>query len=224
MLKINGQIVKTPESEYGAFVASSSRPGNGDMASVRISPSRIYGPWDDGFVLDRHTVSSAPTGDPYRWDTKRTELGQLVYELKYVKNWGALQSIVETAEDFIKNQWEGLPALDCIVPAPPSLSARGLQPVVEVARVLAEQLGIEICENAVMKTAATPQMKNLNDWAQRRQTLREAIQKGTANIQTKRVLVLDDLIESGATLGRVTDVLRSAGASEVYALALTRTK
>jgi len=95
---------------------------------------------------------------------------------------------------------------------------------VEVARVLAEQLGIEICENAVMKTAATPQMKNLNDWAQRRQTLREAIQKGTANIQTKRVLVLDDLIESGATLGRVTDVLRSAGASEVYALALTRTK
>jgi len=194
------------------------------MPPVTISPGRIHGPWDDGFSLDRHTVSSTPTGDPYRWDTKRTELGQLVYELKYGNNWGALQLIVETAEDFIRNQWEGLPALDCIVPAPPSVSARGEQPVVKIARTLATRLGTEICENAVVKVCATPQMKNVGDWAQRRQTLREAIQKGPANVQGKRVLVLDDLTESRATLGRVTDVLRSAGASEVYALALTRTK
>lgn len=147
-----------------------------------------------------------------------------MYELKYGNNWAALELIVETAEEFIRNQWEGLPVLDCIVPAPPSVSRRGRQPVVEIARSLASRLGIGITENAVVKVRVTPQMKNVGDWAQRRQTLREAIQKGTANLERKRVLVLDDLTESRSTLGRVTDVLRSAGASEVYALALTRTK
>jgi|HubBroStandDraft_6_1064221.scaffolds.fasta_scaffold14439_5 competence protein ComFC len=194
------------------------------MSPVKLSPVRIHGPWNDGYALDRHTISSTPTGDPYRWDTKRTELGQLVYELKYGNNPGALQSIVETAEDFVRNHWEGLPELDCIVPAPPSVSARGLQPVVAIARALATRLGIGVCENAVAKIAVTPQMKNMSDWAQRRQTLREAIQKGAANVEGKQILILDDLTESRSTLGRVTDVLRSAGASEVYALALTRTK
>jgi competence protein ComFC len=195
------------------------------MPPIKLSPIRIHGPWNDGYALDRHTISSTPTGDPYnRWDTKRTELGQLVYELKYGNNPGALQLIAETAEDFVRNHWEGLPALDCIVPAPPSVSARGLQPVVEIALVLATRLGIAVCENAVAKIAVTPQMKNIDDWAQRRQTLREAIQKGSANVEGKLVLVLDDLTESRSTLGRVTDVLRAAGASEVYALALTRTK
>jgi competence protein ComFC len=195
------------------------------VAPVKLSPVRlVWGPWDDGYTLDRHTISSVPTGDPYRWDTKRTELGQLVYELKYGKNWGALELIVETAEDFIRNQWEGLPTLECIVPAPPSVSARGLQPVIEIARALAGRLDIEVCENAVVKIRPTSQMKNVGDWAQRRQTLREAIQRGTGNVEGKRVLIFDDLMESGSTLTRVTDVLRSAGATEVYALALTRTR
>ncbi len=194
------------------------------MSVVKLNPVRIHGPWNDGYALDRHTISSTPTGDPYRWDTKRTELGQLVYELKYGHKPGALQSIVETVEDFVRNQWEGLPVLDCIVPAPPSVSTRGLQPVVAIARALATRLGTEICENAVAKVAVTPQMKNIGDWAQRRQTLRETIQKGTANVEGKQILIVDDLTESRSTLGRVTDVLRLAGASEVYALALTRTK
>jgi competence protein ComFC len=195
------------------------------VAPVKLSPVRlVWGSWDDGYTLDRHTISSVPTGDPYRWDTKRTELGQLVYELKYGKNWGALELIVETAEDFIRNQWEGLPALDCIVPAPPSVSARGLQPVAAIARALASRLNVEVCDKAVEKIRPTLQMKNVGDWAERRQTLREAIQRGTGNVEGKRVLIFDDLMESGSTLGRVTDVLRSAGASEVYALALTRTR
>lgn len=195
------------------------------MLIVKTNPIRLWGgTWNDGFALDRHTVASVPTSDPYRWATTRTELGQLVYELKYGNDWGALQSIVDTAEDFIRNGWQGLPGLDIVVPAPPSVTVRGAQPVVEIARDLARRLGISFCENAVLKTHATPQMKNVNDLAQRRQMLRETIQQGTANVQGKEVLILDDLYQSGATLGRVTDVLQTARASEVYVLALTRTK
>lgn len=194
------------------------------MAVVEIRPISIHGSWNHGFALDRHTVSSVPTGDPYHWDTTRTMLGQLVYQFKYSHDRSALESIVDTAEDFLRNRWEGLLPIDYIVPVPPSLASRQFQPVLEIGRALALKLGVTLRADLVTKVSATPQMKNVGDWAQRRQMLRQAIQKGTGSLEDKSVLVLDDLIESGSTLGRVTDILRSIGASEVYALALTKTK
>ncbi|MGH9740206.1 MAG: hypothetical protein ACRD4Q_16475 [Candidatus Acidiferrales bacterium] len=54
------------------------------MTAVKTNPMRLAsGPWVDGFVLDYHTISSTPTGDPYyRFDTKRTPLGELLYQTK----------------------------------------------------------------------------------------------------------------------------------------------
>ena len=194
------------------------------MAIVAVSPIRITGSWNDGFALDRHTISSVPTGDPYHWDTTRTELGQLVYQLKYLGDRNALESIVDTAGDFLKNRWEGLLPVDGLVPVPPSVSSRNFQPAVEIGQALASRLKIPFRTDLIAKISVTPQMKNVGDWAERRQMLRQAIQKGPGSFEGKTALVFDDLVESGSTLGRVTDVLRSMGASEVYALALTKTR
>jgi competence protein ComFC len=187
---------------------------------------KIYGPWMDGYALDRHTISSIPTGDPYHpFETKRTELGELLYRLKYRGEAEAIGPLVETAEDFMRNYWKGLPAVDCVVPAPASVGTRAVQPVVQLARALASRLGVQTCEDAVSKVASTQQMKNIEDWSERRRLLREAIQKGPADVRRKSILLFDDLIESGSTLVRVAEVLlNEAGASHVYALVLTRTK
>lgn len=55
------------------------------MSAAKINPIKLPPrPWVDGYVLDYHTVSSTPTGDPYyRFDTKRTELGELLFRMKY---------------------------------------------------------------------------------------------------------------------------------------------
>lgn len=186
------------------------------MPLARIDPVRLYGgTWDEGFALDYYTRGP--------WDT-RTELGSLVHELKYSNDWGALQPLVETAEHFIRHLWEGLPRLDLIVPAPPFALNRRAQPVLAIARELAARLESDVRENAVAKTRATQEMKYIRDWGERHQTLREAIQRGPASVLNKRALVFDDVTQSQATLRRITDVLQAAGASEVYALALTRTK
>ena len=220
------------------------------MPPVPINPTRITGPWTDGYVLDRHTISSTPTGDPiYRFDTKRTELGELLYQFKYggKPQPGAydpfaphpvpsalqgpmdsakidlMQGIVDTVHDFLEKRCATWPSFDCIVPAPPSLK-REVQPVVAIARELAARLGLPLCENAVVKAKPTSQMKNV-DKADRPRVLSEAIQKGPADVRGKRVLLVDDLIESGATLRRATEVLlRDGSAAAVYALVLTRTK
>lgn len=194
------------------------------MTAVKIKPVRLpRTPWADGYVLDYHTVSSTPTGDPYyRFDTKRTELGELLYRLKYRKRGSAvLTDIIDTAEQFLK-EWK--PPVELLVPAPPSLT-RETQPAVEIARELASRLGLPLSEKAVIKIKATPQMKNIDDWAERQTVLTEAIQAGPDNVKGKSVLLIDDLIESGSTLRRTAEVLlKDAGARAVYALVLTRTK
>jgi predicted amidophosphoribosyltransferase len=54
--------------------------------------------------------------------------------------------------------------------------------------------------------------------------LSAAIQPGTDSVQGRRVLLVDDLWETGSTLRRVAEVLGTMGAPEVRALAMTRTK
>jgi predicted amidophosphoribosyltransferase len=82
-----------------------------------------------------------------------------------------------------------------------------------------------LLENAVVKVKATPQMKNIDDWAERQRVLAEAVQSGKDGVRGKSILVFDDLIESGATLRRGDEVLLKEGvARAIYALVLTRTK
>lgn len=194
------------------------------MATVKIKPMKLPPtPWVEGYVLDYHTVSSTPTGDPYyRFDTKRTELGELLFRLKYRGGGSAvLNDIVDTVQQFVEG-WK--PAVDCVIPAPASLM-RKTQPAVEIACQLAARLGLPVCEEAVSKVKTTPQMKNIDDWSERQKVLAEAIQPGRSDVRGKAILLIDDLIESGSTLRRTAEVLlKDGGARSIYALVLTRTK
>jgi hypothetical protein len=55
------------------------------MASPKFTPRRINGAWREGFALDLHTLSSEYVGDDEfghpRFDTIRTEIGELLYQL-----------------------------------------------------------------------------------------------------------------------------------------------
>ncbi len=193
---------------------------------VKIDPRKIAGPWVEAFTLDRHVESSVPVGTTPRgytaFDTKRTDLGELVYQLKYGAKKGVLEGIIAAAEEFVRGRWRL--HFDYVVPAPPSI-IRKTQPVVEIARGLADRLGIVTCENAVTKVKSTSQMKNVKDWAERKKLLEEAIQKGSGDVEGKHILLVDDLMESGSTLRRVADVLlNDGGAASIHALVLTRTK
>ena len=56
------------------------------MAVVEVHPEPIDGPWIEGFVLDRHVISSRPigyVGEHMQFETTRSALGELVYQLKY---------------------------------------------------------------------------------------------------------------------------------------------
>jgi competence protein ComFC len=156
-----------------------------------------------------------------QFDTKRTELGELVYQLKFRGKKDAVAVIADVAKQFALGRWGG--EFDVVVPAPPSV-ARGFQPLVEIARALATGLGIPLREDVIKKAKVTPQMKNIAV-PERDRLLHDAIQNGPGDITGQRILLIDDVIESGATLRRVAEVLLSeAGAQSVHALVITRTK
>jgi hypothetical protein len=159
------------------------------MVAVPIKPMKLPSkPWVEGYVLDYHTISSTPTGDPYyRFDTKRTELGERLFQLKYRRGGPAMVSdIVDTVEKFV-GEWQ--PPVEGVVPAPASLNRKS-QPVIEVAAELARRLRLPFYEGAVKKAKPTPQMKNIDDWAERQTVLREAVQAGEAEVKGKVVLAV----------------------------------
>jgi len=191
------------------------------MAVVDTNPERIEGPWVEGFVLDRHVISARPLGylgDHMQFDTTRSALGELVYQLKY-RNGGA-DDIIDTAAAFVLERWPD--RIDCIVPPPPSLH-RARQPMRLIADGLAARIGVPVHADAVVKATATQQMKNVPLY-ERGPLLGAAIQPGTESVRGLRVLVVDDLWETGSTLRRVAEVLSGMGATEIRALAMTRTK
>lgn len=191
------------------------------MATVETHPERIDGPWIEGFVLDRHVISSRPVGylgEHMQFDTTRSALGELVYQLKY--KGGPPDDIIETASAFVEERWTG--SIDCVVSPPPSLH-RAKQPAVVIADGIARNLGVMNKLAAVLKATATPQMKNVA-LAERAPLLSVAIRPGTDSVDGMRVLIVDDLWETGNTMRRVAEVLGAMGASEIRALAMTRTK
>ena len=190
---------------------------------MNLNSRPLSGGWDDGVSLDRHIVSSDflgynEYGHPL-FDTKRTELGELLYRRKYRADRSAIAPIAQEVRDFVL-KWQ--PSVEVIVPTLPSRK-RLLQPVPEIASEAAKLLGIAIDQDSVRKIKETAELKNV-EYAKRLELLAGAYSVEADNLRGKEVLLLDDLYQSGATLNAFARVLREAGAARVFVLALTRAR
>jgi competence protein ComFC len=145
----------------------------------------------------------------------------MVYRLKYRHDDAVLESIVEAAVDFL-SRWK--PPVEMLVPAPPSNMARRNQPVLEVAKRISEKMSVSLCDMCVQKIKATGQMKDL-DFSKRIEVLSDAYAVDAEAISGRRLLLFDDLYDSGATANMLTKALLGHGGAEaVYLLTLTQTR
>ena len=195
------------------------------MSLVKIDPMKLPGPWADGYVLERqHTLSSEflghdSFGNP-QFDTKRSELGDLVFRLKNRNDKSTVDSIADTAIEFIK-AWA--PPIDLIVPIPPS-RARAYQPVVEIAMAIGARLRRPMSAACIRKVKETPELKDVFDYGQRIKLLDGALEADAGAVDGKDILLVDDLYRSGATATVVATALLAAGARSVHMLAMTKTR
>jgi ComF family protein len=113
---------------------------------------------------------------------------------------------------------------DLIVPmplAPARLAGRGFNQAQEMARVIAAQSGIPLLPHACRKVVDTPPQAAL-PWKERAKNVRRVF-VCDADLQGKRVAVVDDVLTTGATLNELARVLRRAGAASVRGWVVART-
>ena len=107
------------------------------------------------------------------------------------------------------------------------LAARGFNQSAELARLVAPALGASLAPDLVQRVRATPEQSRL-DAAARRRNLAGAFavsarpQGRAAERAPPRVLVLDDVVTTGATVRELSLTLRAAGCEEVVVLAIAR--
>ena len=184
----------------------------------------IQGAWKQGYALDLHTLNSTFLGyDEYghaRFDSTRSEVGELLYRLKYGQDASAADEIAQTARHLL-GRWKL--EVDMVVPVPPT-SQRALQPVPVLARKIAQLMGVNYAE-CVTRVKDIAQLKKVTDLDQRAELLDGAHGVDAALTAGKSVLLFDDLFRSGATMNAITAALYEEGkAAAVYALTVTRTR
>jgi len=192
---------------------------------TKIAPKKISGEWNDGYALDFHTLMSTLVGyDEFgheRYLTTYTEIGELLYGLKYRGDRSKIAAIVDIAAEFVTSKkWK----VDLVIPVPPSKS-RHFQPVMALAEGLARKLGVKFCGDCIVKVRDTPELKNEFDPVKRAKSLKGAFNANGVEVKRKAVLLFDDLYRSGATANEICSTLiRNGGASAIYVLTVTKTR
>lgn len=140
----------------------------------------VNGNWSKGLVLGLHTLKSTFLGNDEfgkpRFDTTRTAIGEFVYKLKYKNDSDAVAKII----GMIKSNIKGIDKFDFIIPIPPSNTRRKNQPVLFVSRALSNEFKVPILENALIKIRSNTEIKNVSDFEQRKNILKDVMQLNKA--------------------------------------------
>ncbi|MBQ3423070.1 MAG: ComF family protein [Romboutsia sp.] len=194
---------------------------------MSINPSIICGNWDIGYSLDRHTLFSVYCGeDEYGhpiFDTTRSDLGELMYQLKYHQDISIIDEIMNLISPFL-DKFSKKYSINAIIPVPPSNTNRTFQPVSILAEYIGNYLGKKVFYDFISKTNNT-QLKGLDSEAKRK-AIKGSIAKHQHFISNNvNVLIVDDLYQTGSTLNEIVDVLRTdPNINEIYVLTITRTR
>jgi ComF family protein len=112
--------------------------------------------------------------------------------------------------------------IDAVLPVPLHWRRRwfrGFNQAVEIGKPVAKQLGVPLV-NAVYRRRATPFQSGLSA-RERASNLKSAfVVRGS--LPYRHVLIVDDVITTGATVRQVARVLKRAGVDKVSALAVAR--
>ena len=195
---------------------------------MNINPKEINGNWDAGWVLDVHTLSSVPLPDG-EFRTERSQLGELLYQVKYRHDRTKIPAIAEIVSEFVKGQiavdeHRDHPFPEAIIPIPPS-TFRDFQPVIAIAAKIGEMLDLPAALNYLIKVKRTPPLKSLAHNESRQEQLKGAFDLQSHNGNFRYVLLFDDIYRSGETLTEATHLLRNkGGVSHVHVLTLTQTR
>ncbi len=143
---------------------------------------------------------------------------ELVHRLKYQNQSVLAGPMADLVIDFLADN--PLPA-DVLVPVPlfpRRMRVRGYNQSALLAQALARQLGLPVNERTLNRTRNTTSQARTNNSDERRTNVREAFTCRDGQLAGERVLLVDDVLTTGATLDACARALQRAGVESVWAL------
>ncbi len=114
--------------------------------------------------------------------------------------------------------------VDCVIPVPLAdvrLRQRGYNQVTLIATSFAKELKLHLFTNALERMRETPSQVGL-DRHERHINVEGAFRADSRIVQDRSIVLIDDLLTSGATLKNCAIALLDAGAAQVYCLTVGR--
>lgn len=191
---------------------------------MKVNLKKITGNWDEGYVLDKHTLKSVFLGNNEyghpTFDTSRTEVGEATFQLKNRKDFSQVSAL---AEALAKHIYPKFTNVGFIVPMPAS-TARTPQPVTELAHTLGTIVGKPVFDQLLLKTASGQSMKDLATKAEKLDAIGESfsVHDEIAGEGPWNCLLVDDLFHTGASMEKACTVLKAyPKVRNIYVASLT---
>ncbi len=185
-----------------------SQPDAIDSFLNKPHPRPLVGSWQKGWALGFHSRLSGA-------DWSRSGVGDLTYRLKYDSDITVLPALVQQTLDLFAAHPE-MSQADFIIPVPSS-TERKVSPVHAFCEALAGKINVPM-HPLVFKSRQTKPQKEMGTLAQKRANVAGAFSM-RREVNGRKILLVDDLFDSGATLDEITKLLLKHG----DVLTLTRT-
>lgn len=152
----------------------------------------------------------------------QTPISQLLLAIKFGKNLRSLTTLGQLTAHGILPLMDKVP--EALLPVPlhlHRLRKRGFNQALELARPLAQQLGIPVITHAVLRQKATQAQTEL-DFDQRQRNIQQAFSL-VKSIPYQHVVIFDDVITTGATSSELAALLTIYGIKRVDIWSCART-
>jgi ComF family protein len=113
-----------------------------------------------------------------------------------------------------------------VIPVPLSkrrLRGRGFNQAAVIARIIADEFGMVLDANSLVRNAATEKHRMGMDYRARRESVAKIFEVARPKlIEGERIVVVDDVFTTGATTSQCAKILKESGAEKVYVFTLAR--
>lgn len=157
----------------------------------------------------------------YNFGLYETELRELIHLFKY----RGVRSLAGPFGRWLAGAMPRQQRFDALVPVPLHWwrrLRRGFNQSALLGRELSRRTGLPLLETALRRVRATPQQAQLTRGGRRRNVARAFQVPRPAEVAGRRLLLIDDVFTTGATLNACAAELRKAGAAHVSTLTLAR--
>jgi predicted amidophosphoribosyltransferase len=181
-----------------------------------IKPIPLLGNFDSGFALGEYSIKESAKRE-------KTVMGHLLHKFKYEQDRHAGMILTDLASDFINRQVI-LKSCDLMLTVPPSFRSRSFDPVSFIAERIEEKTKIRWEKDVLKRTKLTTPQKSIWDKELKQLNVFNTFRLAKPlQLERKKILLIDDVCASGATLNEISHILRAAKADKIYVLVLVKT-